>query len=57
MAKDNYPELTKEIFTKYCEIFDGGSYGVTSKRYCDFVNQAFGIEYKYVEADCVVEIY
>ena len=56
-AKEDYPELTKEMFDKYCEIFDGGDNGVISERYCDFVNQAFGIEYKYVAADCVVEIY
>ena len=48
--------LTKNLYNKAVEILDDGNYGVTTERFCDFMNLAFGWKYEIIQADSVFDV-
>jgi hypothetical protein len=55
LQKDN-EDLTQEIYDICMDILDGGSNGVTTERFCDFMEKAFGWKQKPIEEDYVIDI-
>lgn len=54
--KEDYPELTKELYDVCMYVLDEGNYGVTTERFCDFMNLAFGWKYEIIQADSVFDV-
>ena len=51
--KEDYPELTQELYDICMDILDCGSRGVTADRFCKFLQKAFcwkceAVDYVYV---------
>lgn len=51
--KEDYPELTQELYDTCIDVLDHGGYGVTAERFCEFLQKAFGwgcevVDYIYV---------
>jgi hypothetical protein len=51
--KEDYPELTQELYDICMDILDGGSCGITADRFCKFLQKAFcwkceAVDYVYV---------
>ena len=56
--KEEYPELTKELYGVCMEVLDKGNYGVITERFCEFMEKAFGWEYRImkIEADSIFDV-
>lgn len=54
--KENYPELTQELYDICMDILDGGRCGVTAERFCEFLQKAFSCECEVVDYIYVIDV-
>ena len=54
--KEDYPELTQELYDICIDILDGGGYGVTAERFCEFLQKAFNWECEVVDYIYVIDV-
>lgn len=54
--KEDYPELTKELYDVCMDVLDEGNYGVITERFCEFMEKAFGWKYYIIKADSIFDV-
>ena len=54
--QENNKDLTQGVYDICMDILDGGSNGVTTERFCDFMKRVFGWKQKPIEEDYVIDI-
>lgn len=54
--KEDYPELTQELYDICIDILDGGSCGVTAERFCEFLQKAFNWECETVDYIYIIDV-
>ena len=50
------PELTRRLYNIAINVLDNGNYGVTTERFCDFMEMAFGWKSETMIADSVFDV-
>lgn len=54
--KEDCPNATRRLYNKAMEILENGECGVTTERFCDFMEVAFGWKYEIAMADSVFNV-
>ena len=49
-------QLTRRLYNKAIDILQGGDCGVTTDRFCDFMQEAFGWKYEIINADSIFDV-
>lgn len=54
--KEDYPDLTQELYDICIDILDCGGCGVTAERFCEFLQKAFNWECEVVDCVYVIDV-